>query len=139
MPNPKLQVVKLVLIMVAALLLPRTHAAAAAGDPGKNVYQRYCGACHGPEGKGDGALKGFLTSKPTDLTQMAKKAAGEFPFLQVMRIIDGTEPIGPHGNTDMPVWGERFQYESTAAPADQVEVRGKLLLITDYLRTIQEK
>ena len=138
MTNPRLHAVSLALVVLVATAAPQARAAGGAGEPGKIVYQRYCGACHGPEGKGDGAMKTFLTSKPTDLTQLAKKAGGQFPFMYVMRIIDGTEPVGVHGHTDMPVWGERFQYETTAPPAEQVEIRGKLLLITDYLRRIQE-
>jgi hypothetical protein len=36
----------------------------------------------------------------------------------------------------MPVWGERFRAE--APPGMNAEARGKLLWITEYLRTIQE-
>jgi mono/diheme cytochrome c family protein len=50
---------------------PATEAAAGGavlGDAakGKVIYQTYCVACHGPEGKGDGPAAASLTTKPAD-------------------------------------------------------------------------
>ena len=128
------------LVLAATLLWPPLTVGAAEGDsPAKAMYLKYCSACHGSGGKGDGVVSGFLRPKPTDLTQIAKKTKGEFPFMETAQAIDGTRTIRAHGDSDMPVWGELFREESTAPLTRQAEVRGKVMLITDYLRSIQEK
>jgi len=117
-------------------------AAVLGGPPepvGKAMYLRYCGACHGPGGKGDGVVSGLMRPRPSDLTQIAKKAGGEFPFMQTLQSIDGTKTIRAHGDPDMPVWGEIFRDQTAASVDRRAAVQGKLLLITDYLRSIQEK
>jgi hypothetical protein len=38
----------------------------------------------------------------------------------------------------MPVWGEIFR-QNAAEPTRNVEVKGKLMLITQYLQSIQAK
>lgn len=106
---------------------------------GKNLYVQYCSACHGPGGKGDGVLSNLMQPKPTDLTQLAKKSGGKFPFYDIIRIIDGRETVRAHGNSNMPVWGARFQAEESDSPDAQAITRGKVVLIADYLESIQEK
>jgi mono/diheme cytochrome c family protein len=115
-----------------------THAAAA-DAPDKETYVRHCGACHGPEGKGDGIAGTFMRPKPVDLTQIAKKNKGEFPFMRVMETIDGRNTVRAHGDPQMPVWGEIFTAQANAPTARQSEVRAKIMAITDYIRSIQEK
>ncbi len=106
----------------------------------KELYLKYCSACHGEAGKGDGVVSGFLRPKPPDLTQLAKQAGGKFPFVEVMKDIDGTTTIRAHGDSDMPVWGESFRHElRDGPPDDQVRVRGRLMLITEYIESIQAK
>jgi mono/diheme cytochrome c family protein len=132
------------LLVAMVMWTPMTFAPAAAQSggppdtPAKQAYVRYCSSCHGYSGKGDGAVAGWLTSKPADLTQLAKKAGGRFPTTKVMQAIDGTKSVRPHGESDMPIWGERFR-EEAAAPDASAHVRSKLLLITEYLESIQEK
>jgi mono/diheme cytochrome c family protein len=87
------------------LVVPATGLAAEADDYGKKLYLQYCSACHGPDGKGDGVVSQFMRPKPADLTQLAKKAGGKFPFYDVVRTIDGRETVRAHGDPDMPVWG----------------------------------
>jgi mono/diheme cytochrome c family protein len=112
---------------------------ARAQDPARAAYLRYCSACHGETGKGDGVVSGFLRPKPTDLTQVAKQAGGSFPFMQVIESIDGTKTVRAHGDSDMPVWAEVFRMEGSAPIAQQAETRGKALLITEYVSRIQAK
>ena len=65
---------------MAAILLFTVGAAAAfaadRNDVGRAMYFQYCGACHGPSGKGDGVAGTFMRPKPSDLTQIAKRDTG---------------------------------------------------------------
>lgn len=108
-------------------------------SPGRAVYLRYCGACHGPAGKGDGLAGTFMRPKPADLTQIAKRNGGQFPVRQTIEVIDGRNTPRAHGDPDMPVWGEIFQEEPGWDVRRRAEVRGKILVIVEYLQTIQEK
>ncbi len=121
------------------LAFPVACHAQSAQQEGKEMFARYCGVCHGADGKGHGVLSGFLKKKPADLTQLTKKNGGEFPFHKTMRFIDGTEDVRAHGDPDMPVWGEVFSHETAGSPTHQAEIRGKILLITQYVRSIQAK
>jgi hypothetical protein len=103
------------------------------------MYLRYCGACHGPQGRGDGVAGSFMTPKPADLTLIAAKHDGTFPFQQVMAYIDGTQDVRAHGDPVMPVWGEEFRAEAGWDMGRRVEVQGKLLLITDHVRSLQAR
>ncbi len=110
--------------------------------PGKGSYTRYCAVCHGPNGKGDGPMASLLTTKPGDLTQLAKKNKGTFPALRVARVIDGRDQISAHGPVDMPVWGERFseaESPSGGSHVSQTAVRARIQLLIRYLYVIQEK
>jgi mono/diheme cytochrome c family protein len=127
------------LLIAAAVFAGAPAHAGEPDDPGKALYLRYCGACHGPDGRGDGIAGTFMRPKPTDLTQIAKKNGGEFPFHRVMQVIDGRETVRAHGDPDMPVWGELFHTQAGWDMTRQAEVRGKIMVITDYLRSIQGK
>jgi mono/diheme cytochrome c family protein len=114
------------------------RAAESQQDVSRTMYVKYCGACHGPAGKGDGIAGTFMRPKPADLTQIAKKNGGKFSFEATMHVIDGTDTPRAHGDPDMPVWGEVLR-EQSAAPDRRADVKQKLMQITDYLRSIQEK
>jgi mono/diheme cytochrome c family protein len=124
------------LLILTCCLAARSSAVADDLPDDRRMYLKYCGACHGPHGKGDGVAGTFMRPKPTDLTTIAKTNRGDFPFLRIVRIIDGRETIRAHGDPDMPVWGEVLQGNGDDA-AQRVEVRGKIMIITDYLRSIQ--
>ena len=126
-------------VVTLLLGLPTSGAATEPEDPSKVTYTRYCSACHGYDGKGNGPVAMWLTAKPTDLTQLAKNAGGEFPMMKVIQSIDGTTSVRAHGEADMPVWGERFREAPAAPMLRQAAVRGKILLIAEYLRSIQVK
>ena len=126
-------------IAVGALMLVGVPAHAADDAQGKQLFIKYCGSCHGPDGKGDGMLSGVLKQKPADLTLIAKKNGGKFPEQTVMRFIDGTTDVRAHGNPDMPVWGEVFKEQLADSPTQQAEIRSTILEITNYIGSIQEK
>lgn len=109
----------------------------AADDPGRAAYLRYCGACHGPDGKGDGVAGSLMSPKPIDLTQIAKAHGGEFPFQQVVADIDGTTTVRAHGDAAMPVWGDVFKAEPGWEMSRRAEVKARIALIANHVRSLQ--
>jgi len=106
---------------------------------GEIEYQSYCAVCHGVDWRGYGIMGKFLTVQPSDLTQLAKKNAGRFPFWQVYRTIDGREEVRGHGTRDMPVWGARFRADAKGDDAgSRSQIAGRILSLVFYLHHIQE-
>ena len=132
-----------ILAALAVLALGRPCGAAPSdsmeNDLGRQLYLKYCSACHGEAGKGDGVVSQLMRPAPPDLTQIAKKENGKFPFYDVIRQIDGRETLRAHGNSNMPVWGEVFQADQGDSPAKQAVARGRAMLIAEYLERIQAK
>lgn len=122
------------LVLAGALALP---AVAFATDPGEQLYLRHCGSCHGPKGRGDGIAAPFITPRPPDLTAIAQRNEGVFPYASVLMKLDGRERVPAHGSREMPIWGERFEAEADDPASRHAEARGKLLLITEHLRELQ--
>jgi mono/diheme cytochrome c family protein len=104
---------------------------------GQNVFNQNCAVCHGREGKGDGVAASMLTVKPADLTQIAKKNGGEFPFWKIYGVIDGRQDVKAHGTRDMPIWGEEFRLQAGTSVAAESQVRGRILELVYYLQSIQ--
>jgi len=106
---------------------------------GEIEYHKQCAVCHGFEGRGDGIMAQDLAVKPADLTQVAIRNGGVFPFWRMYRTIDGREPVRAHGSREMPVWGRRFQGETTlAGPLQEATVKGRIFGLIFYLRSIQK-
>jgi mono/diheme cytochrome c family protein len=113
-------------------------------DFGKREYDSNCAACHGLKGKGDGPYKPYLTKSPTDLTVLAKNAAGVFPFDRVYNVIDGRLDIRAHGPADMPIWGRDYSLKAAEAYFDvpydpEAYVRTRMLALTEYIARLQAK
>jgi mono/diheme cytochrome c family protein len=128
-------------MVVGLLLLLSTRAGAEEEetDIGRKMYLQYCSACHGSQAKGDGVVSHLMQSKPPDLTQLARKNGGKFPFYEMIRVIDGRETHRAHGDPEMPVWGALFAAGEGDAPDAQIVARGKVVMIADYLERIQQK
>lgn len=113
--------------------------------PGRGEYLRYCGACHGPLAKGDGAASGFFRPTPPDLTRLAARHGGEFPMALIVKTIDGRDMPRAHGEPAMPVWGqilsEEFGGTGKGKQPVSVErrVHARIYTIAEYLRSIQAK
>ena len=137
---------KVILSAAAALALVVGAMAApvfAQGEPddvgqliarGQASYVTHCGACHGVEGKGDGAIATYLTVELPDLAQISQRAGGEFPFSDVYDIVDGREVPG-HGTRAMPVWGPAFM--GLEPESDRKAVKEKIVEVVYYLKSIQ--
>lgn len=100
--------------VVLGMGMVRPMSWAAEGDQGRANYLRYCGSCHGVEGKGDGTVSRSLKVKPADLTQLKKKNQGVFPLEKVIATIDGRTQIGAHGESNARV-GRNFRKGSLGA------------------------
>jgi mono/diheme cytochrome c family protein len=107
------------------------------GYTGVELYKRFCASCHGLEGRGDGPVAVTLKSMVPDLTTLARRRRGEFPAVQVRRIIDGQTVRPPHGSRDMPVWGWEFAAAQGADEAARQRSRELIERLVEYLRTIQ--
>jgi mono/diheme cytochrome c family protein len=76
--------------------IPANHESTAAGQA---LYEEYCLACHGPQGKGDGPVGLTLNPRPADLTQHA--LPGVHPDGQLFEWISRGYP-----NSVMPAYEE---------------------------------
>ena len=118
-------------------------------DRGQLEYRSSCAACHGTTGKGDGPLSREMKKQPSNLTILAKKNNGVFPFNFVYRVIDGRDLVAGHGTREMPIWGYRFvpstHYDSKlvddyiyAPPlSPEAAVHMRILAVIDFLNRIQ--
>jgi mono/diheme cytochrome c family protein len=108
---------------------------------GSEEFQVSCAVCHGLDGRGDGVMAEHLITKPSDLTQLARKNDGRFPFLRVFQMIDGRQEIALHGTRAMPIWGDRYNAEAALryGPYNtETMVRGRILELVQYLEAIQQ-
>jgi mono/diheme cytochrome c family protein len=128
-----------VLVTTAVLAGFLAVQSAAADSAGENEYMIACAGCHGESGKGDGPLAGLLKIETPDLTGLAARRGGEFPFEYTLFMIDRRNVIPVHGD-DMPIWGERFQASATSQRGETAEMvaRGRILSLVYYLESIQE-
>jgi mono/diheme cytochrome c family protein len=124
-------------LAVAALAVSGAAAQEPPAHPGEAVYRQYCGACHGIGADGKGPLATILEPKPADLRAIAARRDGVFPDAEIVRIVDGRDPIVAHGTRDMPVWGERLRDEVGLGPTTEARTRGTLNLIVQYLKSVQ--
>jgi len=125
-------------VILGLCVLPGVSLAQQA-NPGKADYVRYCASCHGTTGKGDGPVANLLVVKPTDLTLLAKQNNGTFPALRVERAIDGRDSIKGHGDSEMPVWGERMKRASNPGNPRETTIRCRICQVVGYIKSIQEK
>jgi mono/diheme cytochrome c family protein len=106
---------------------------------GRAQYTKYCTACHGAAGKGDGTVADALKPRPADLTHIATRRHGAFPAAQVEEIIDGRKIARAQGARVMPIWGEQLAQNLPQATQAEKErlIANRIKLITAYLRSIQ--
>jgi mono/diheme cytochrome c family protein len=113
-------------------------------DIGKREYDSNCASCHGPQGKGDGVVKPYLTKSPPALTRLASRNGGVFPIERTYETIDGRRDVAGHGSRDMPVWGMDYsiqaaEYYGDALYDQEFYVRARILALIDYLYRLQER
>ena len=106
---------------------------------GHRYFIRYCSACHGVEGRGDGPTASALQPPPADLTRIAQRRGGHFPVTEITAYIDGQTVVPAHGHREMPVWGERFGEMVGRDELGEAVVRSHLRFLIAYLQSIQQE
>jgi mono/diheme cytochrome c family protein len=126
-----------VLFIAGALMATSAHAQVIDEFSGQETYMRYCAACHGESGMGDGPVAGGLPITVPDLTLLQQRSGDAFQEELLRKIIDGREVVIVHGTRYMPVWGYEFWVEE----GGDEEARERVDIIVDnlieYLRSIQ--
>ena len=103
---------------------------------GVDDYVRYCGACHGSQGRGDGEMAPILVEPPSDLTRITERY-GEFPFWRVYGLIAGDVSVPGHDTFQMPQFGARLKVDEGKPGYLPTHVR--ILLLTHYLESLQPR
>jgi len=109
---------------------------------GKADYMTNCAGCHGEDGKGKGRNLYVIPGiAPADLTQLAKKNGGVFPFQETEDAIDGRKYIAPsHERLDMPFWGVTMQSEGKEFSAESdAMVKARIDAMVRYIESIQAR
>ena len=111
--------------------LPRATAAS-----GKQTYVHYCAACHGTDARGNGPAAIMLKTTPPDLTTLAKRHGGKFPYDYVFDVLRFGTRFASHGSSEMPIWGPIF---GSMENYDEVAVRKRIKDLSEYLASLQQK
>jgi mono/diheme cytochrome c family protein len=103
---------------------------------GAGEFQRYCALCHGGDGRGAGPLTDADAMKKSaaDLTQIAKRNGGVFPFSKVADTIREGGSIADHKPSRMMAWEKIFSAES-----DPIRAKAIIFEVTRYVEGLQEK
>lgn len=129
----------------AALAAAGVPGAAEKLDFGKLQFDSNCASCHGRLGKGDGPFAGMVDTRAgSDITTLARRNGGVFPFERVYGIVDGREEVRFHGTREMPIWGSDYLARAAAdygdAPYDpEVFVRLRIVALVDYVYRLQAR
>ncbi len=110
---------------------------------GERDYKALCRSCHGEAGRGDGPGAALLTKPPPDLTKIAARRGGIFPYREIADWIDGRSEQargrpGAHGNREMPVWGLVLSEQYVPGGFTEARVRNRIDILVEYLDSIQE-
>jgi len=103
---------------------------------GKQTYTLHCASCHGIDARGDGPAAFVLKTTPPDLTTLAKRHGGKFPYEYVSDVLRFGTRMLSHGSSDMPIWGPIF---ASLDNYDEVAVRKRIKDLSDYLASVQQR
>jgi mono/diheme cytochrome c family protein len=103
---------------------------------GKQMYQDYCAACHGLDGKGNGPAASALNCKALpDLTTIAKRHNQKSAALEVQGVLRFGAESKAHGTSDMPLWGPLFR----SLKGDDNLVKLRITNLSEYVDSLQQK
>ena len=145
----KLCVASLFVLGVATTTHAQQNNPALDVDIGQYYYDSHCAICHGLKGTGPDREPywNLLSKNIPDLSALALRNGGVFPFKRVYQIIDGREDFDrqirlAHGSREMPIWGREFTAQSLSlSPFYDPEAfaRAKIVALTDYVYRLQAK
>jgi mono/diheme cytochrome c family protein len=101
---------------------------------GGQMFKQYCAACHGADAKGHGPARRALNIPAPDLTILAKRHGGKFPYAYVTAVLRFAPGVPSHGSGTMPMWGPLFEYYYNQSSAQR-----RIQNLCDYLASLQEK
>jgi mono/diheme cytochrome c family protein len=119
---------------------PRQSPSAEDIAQGRSDFNKHCAPCHSESGKGNGPeLKVIPGIKPKDLTIIAARNGGVFPYRDVEDTIDGRKLVPGHKRFDMPFWGVNFQQQGQEfTPGSEAKAKKRIDAIVDYIATLQQ-
>jgi len=130
------------LLLVANAVVAKSHSLedqnefpSAYVPPGDMMYKQYCSACHGLDGKGGGPVASMLKVPPPDLSTLAKRHGGKFPYDYVSSVLRFGPGVSAHGSKDMPTWGPIFNFLDKY---NERSVRQRIKNLTGYLASLQD-
>ena len=103
---------------------------------GKKTYSQYCASCHGVNARGDGPAAQVLKTTPADLTTLAQRHGGKFPYEYVFDVLRFGTRFTSHGSSEMPIWGPIF---GSMDNYNEAAVRKRIKDLSDYLASLQQK
>ena len=119
------------------LVVPAALAQGFAAYSGEELFQRFCAACHGAEGRGNGPVASSLAVLVPDLTRLYQRRGNTFPAAEIREVIDGRSIVIAHGTRFMPVWGYEFWVEEGADIVAEEEARIMIDRLVNFLESIQ--
>lgn len=127
------------------MLLPVVALMACAPDAmpeppeGAALFADNCAVCHGPSGRGDGALAADMKPRPADLTLISRRNGGTFPVAAVLSQIDGYTRMQNRDEV-MPEYGALLNGETVPVALGDEQfspVPRPLAALVAYLESIQ--
>lgn len=128
------------LIAMFLIVVARSAAAESGRDKvindGRQEFVESCVACHGEDATGKGQLREKLIQPPKDLTEIAQRNGGKFPFWRIYEIITGERDVPGHETFQMPEYYARMRAQDAKPGFLPAYVR--VLELTHYLESTQK-
>lgn len=130
---------KSVIPLAGVIALTVATVTGTAPDPlrGREVFLANCAVCHGDWAGGDGPAAAALGVDAPDLTRIAERRDGRFPYDEVRGIIEGRRQVAEHGPRTMPVWGDEFAEAAGGGPEGRQAAWERIEALVAYLESIQ--
>jgi mono/diheme cytochrome c family protein len=105
---------------------------------GQEMYQQYCAACHGENAAGRGPAAAACTVRPADLTKLAARNGGKFPYDSFYAVLQfgSLATTTSHGSADMPMWLPVF---SSVDPGREAIAQQRMHNLARYVAALQAK
>jgi mono/diheme cytochrome c family protein len=102
---------------------------------GKAMYEEYCAACHGNKADGHGPAEPALKTVPADLTMLARRNDGKFPYRHFDLVLRFGARTLAHRSKDMPVWAPLF---ASLNDGREVVVQQRIFNLARYVESLQK-